>query len=93
LVFNPHAGRQTRSEGVSSAFEKPVPLGQSSIVNSPIALRRRHRFDLGDIPLGVWAYRWFNLPIERPKFANFDAWYKRLCERPAYQKHIMIPLT
>jgi glutathione S-transferase len=48
---------------------------------------------LGDIPLGVWAYRWFNLPIERPKFANFDAWYKRLCERPAYQKHIMIPLT
>ena len=50
-------------------------------------------FSLGDIPLGVWAYRWFNLPIERPKFANIEAWYKRLCERPPYQKHIMIPLT
>jgi glutathione S-transferase len=48
---------------------------------------------LGDIPLGVWAYRWFNLPIERPKLGNFDAWYKRLCERPPYQQHIMIPLT
>jgi glutathione S-transferase len=48
---------------------------------------------LGDIPLGVWAYRWFNLPIERPTFANLDAWYKRLCERPPYQKHIMIPVT
>jgi glutathione S-transferase len=48
---------------------------------------------LGDIPLGVWAYRWFNLPIERPKFANFDDWYQRLCERPPYQKHIMIPMT
>ena len=48
---------------------------------------------LGDIPLGVWAYRWFNLPIERPKFANIDGWYKRLCERPPYQKHIMIPVT
>ena len=48
---------------------------------------------LGDIPLGVWAYRWFNLPIERSKFANIDDWYQRLCERPPYQKHIMIPMT
>jgi hypothetical protein len=23
-------------------------------------------FTIGDIPLGVWAYRWFKLPIERP---------------------------
>jgi len=48
---------------------------------------------LGDIPLGVWAYRWFNLPIERPNLTRLDAWYKRLCERPPYQKHIMIPVT
>jgi glutathione S-transferase len=48
---------------------------------------------LGDIPLGVWAYRWYNLAIERPRFAQLDGWYKRLCERPAYQKHIMIPVT
>jgi glutathione S-transferase len=48
---------------------------------------------LGDIPLGVWAYRWFNLPVERPRFENVEAWYKRICERPAYRKHIMIPLT
>ena len=48
---------------------------------------------LGDIPLGVWAYRWYNLPIERPTVTRVDAWYKRLCERPPYQKHIMLPLT
>ena len=48
---------------------------------------------LGDIPLGVWAYRWYNLPVERPKFANLDGWYQRLCQRPPFQKHIMIPLT
>jgi glutathione S-transferase len=48
---------------------------------------------LGDIPLGVWAYRWYNLPVERPTFARVDAWYKRLCERTPYQKHIMIPMT
>lgn len=48
---------------------------------------------LGDIPLGVWAYRWFNLPVERPRFERVEAWYKRICERPPYRKHIMIPLT
>jgi len=48
---------------------------------------------LGDIPLGVWAHRWFNLPIERPNLTRIDAWYKRLCERPPYRKHIMIPVT
>ena len=48
---------------------------------------------LGDIPLGVWAYRWYNLAVERPRFAQVECWYKRLCDRPAYQKHIMIPVT
>jgi glutathione S-transferase len=50
-------------------------------------------FSIGDIPLGVWAYRWFGLPVERPPLANLHSWYQRLCERLPYQKHIMIPLT
>lgn len=50
-------------------------------------------FTIGDIPLGVWAYRWFNLPIERPKLEHVSAWYERLCQRKPYQTHIMIPLT
>jgi glutathione S-transferase len=50
-------------------------------------------FTIGDIPAGVWAYRWFNLPIEQPKFDHLNAWYKGLCQRPPYQKHIMIPMT
>jgi glutathione S-transferase len=50
-------------------------------------------FSIGDIPLGVWAYRWFNLPIERPKLVSLEEWYKRLCDRAPYQKHIMIPLS
>ncbi|MBI2359649.1 MAG: glutathione S-transferase family protein [Deltaproteobacteria bacterium] len=48
---------------------------------------------IGDIPLGVWAYRWFNLPVERPNLPRLSAWYGRLTERVAYQTHIMIPLT
>jgi glutathione S-transferase len=50
-------------------------------------------FTIGDIPLGVWAYRWFKLPIERPKLEHLSAWYERLCRRPSYQTHIMIPMT
>ncbi len=50
-------------------------------------------FSMGDIPLGVWAYRWFNLPIDRPRLHRVKQWYERLCERVPYQKHIMIPLT
>lgn len=50
-------------------------------------------FSLGDIPLGIWAYRWYNLPIERPDFKNIKSWYGRLCRREPYKSHIMIPVT
>jgi glutathione S-transferase len=48
---------------------------------------------IGDIPLGVWAYRWFNLSVDRPKMAHVEAWYEGLTRRPAYQKHVMIKLS
>ena len=50
-------------------------------------------FSVGDIPLGVAAFRWFNMPIERPPLAHLDRWYLRLCERSAYKQHCMLPLT
>ena len=48
---------------------------------------------IGDIPLGCFAYGWYNMPIERPPMKNLDAWYQRLAERPAFRKHVMLPLT
>ena len=51
------------------------------------------RFSMGDIPMGVAAYRWFKLPIERPDYRNLEHWYERLCKRPAFQEHCMLPLT
>lgn len=50
-------------------------------------------FSIGDIPVGINTYRFFALDIARPSLPNVEAWYKRLCERPAYQKWIMKPLT
>ena len=48
---------------------------------------------LGDIPMGVYIYTWFNLPIERPKFVHIAAWYERLRQRPGFAAQVAIPLT
>jgi glutathione S-transferase len=44
---------------------------------------------MGDIPLGSMMYKYYTLDIERPVLPNIEAWYARLCERPAYQSHAM----
>jgi glutathione S-transferase len=52
---------------------------------------------LCDIPWGVHANRWFGmnyLGLERPDLPAVRAWYDRLCQRPAYQQHIVAcPIT
>ncbi len=50
-------------------------------------------FGVGDIPLGCFAYAWFEMPIERPALPNLEAWYNRLKGRGAYQRTVMTPLT
>jgi len=50
-------------------------------------------FTMGDIPMGVAAYRWFEMPIERPSLPHLERWYKPICERPAFKQHCMTPLT
>lgn len=51
------------------------------------------RFTVADIPCGALAYRWMNLPIERPELPALAEWYARLCERPGYRRHVMIGLS
>jgi glutathione S-transferase len=50
-------------------------------------------FSMGDIPMGVSAFRWYNMNITRPTLKNLDAWYARLCVRPAFKEHAMLALT
>lgn len=56
-----------------------------------------HRFvagevlTMGDLPLGTLAYRYYYVEIDRPHFPHLRRWYHRLCDRPAYQQHVMIP--
>ena len=51
------------------------------------------KFGIGDIPVGCFAYAWFEMAIGRPHHPHLEAWYERLKERPAYQKTVMTPLT
>jgi glutathione S-transferase len=50
-------------------------------------------FGIGDIPMGVYAWTWFNLPIERPALPAFADWYARIRERPGFAEHVGIPLS
>lgn len=66
------------------------------IVDAQLAKNRYlggRRFTMGDIPMGVAAFRWFNLPIERPASKNLEAWYQRILQRPAFKEHCAAPLT
>ena len=50
-------------------------------------------FTMGDIPLGCEVQRWLRVPIERPAFPSVQAWFDRLCARPAFRKIVDQPLT
>ena len=81
-------------QAIQTALDKTVKAWQT--VDEQLAKHRflgGDEFSLGDIPLGVWAYRWFNLPIERPKQANLERWYDSLKQHEPYRTHIMIPVT
>jgi glutathione S-transferase len=49
------------------------------------------RLSLADIPVGASMYRYFGLPIRRPRVPHVEAWHARLRERAAYLTHVEIP--
>lgn len=48
---------------------------------------------LADITVGTTLYRYFEININKPIIKHVDAWYQRLRDRPAYEKHVMIPFS
>jgi len=50
-------------------------------------------FTMGDVPLGAFLYRWNALDVNRPRLPKVEAYYRRLQQRPAYKKHVMLPLS
>ena len=50
-------------------------------------------FSFGDIPVGVMAYRWFNLDIQRAALPSLEHWYRGLTARQAYEDNVMMTIT
>ena len=73
----------------AKAFGSALQIAERQLDNGPFLAG--DQLTMGDIPLGAYLYRYFNLDIDRPSLPNVEAWYARLCERPAFRKHVMIP--
>jgi glutathione S-transferase len=51
-------------------------------------------FCMGDIPMGVFMYRFRALVPDRPALPNLERWYAALETRPAFRTHVTeIPIT
>jgi glutathione S-transferase len=48
---------------------------------------------LADIALGIYAYRWLKLPIERRPMPHLQRWHDALATRPGFSKYVALPLT
>jgi glutathione S-transferase len=46
-------------------------------------------FSMGDIPVGVFSYRFHTLVTDRPPLPNFERWYAAIAARPAFHEHIL----
>jgi glutathione S-transferase len=42
------------------------------------------QFSLADIPIGLSIHRWRSMPVDRPRLANVDRYYERLCKRAGF---------
>lgn len=48
-------------------------------------------FTIGDIPVGIYAYRWYAFEdIERKPLPNLERWYDALTKRPGFREHVMV---
>ena len=79
---------------IAAATRAIVPVWQ--LLDEHLSRRRfvgGPELTMGDMPLGCAVWRYRNLPIERPSLANLERWCARLEERPAYRRHVMLPVT
>ena len=51
------------------------------------------QFSMGDIAFGPLVYLVNNVAFDRPKLANFDAWYARISTRAAFRKVVAVPVS
>lgn len=91
LVFRtPVANRDAkRIAAVNAAANKSYQILDSHLAHREFLVG--DRFTAADIPAGMTLYRYFEMKeIDLLDLPNLRRWYAALCERPAYQTHVML---
>lgn len=92
LIRTPPEKRDANAieEGKKKTFAL-LPILEQTLARQPYVAGRE--FTMGDIPIGCEVQRYMRVPIERPPFPAVQAWFERLRQRPAFVKHVDLPLT
>jgi glutathione S-transferase len=86
----PEAQRNPRAvDAALRACERHFQLLDAQLESSDFLLGKE--LTLADIPTGACLYRYFEMGLPVPHPPRVEAWYLRLCARPAYRAGIMIP--
>lgn len=72
-----------------ATFEKNLDILEGQLGSAPWILGED--FTLADIETGVALYRYFTIPLDRRDRPVLAGYYDRLCARPAYAAHVMVP--
>ena len=79
------------------AAAKTASIDAAKILDAALARNvylAGNSFSMGDIPMGVFIYRFRALLPDRPSLPNLERWYAAIEERSAFQKHVSsVPLT
>lgn len=89
LIGVPEAKRDMA--GVKTAADKMANLARmidSRLADGPYLGGQKISF--ADTVFGTLLFRYFTLDFERADAPNLEAYYRRLCERPAYAEHVMV---
>jgi glutathione S-transferase len=74
-----------------NATEHNLGMVDAALANSAYIAGKA--FTMGDIPIGIYAYRWYAFDgIERKSLPNLERWYSALKERPAFREFVMVGL-
>jgi glutathione S-transferase len=67
-----------------------------AMLDARLATRRflcGEAFTLADIALGIYAYRWLALDLEKPATPNLRRWHDEIATRAGFSKYVALPLV
>ena len=92
LIRTPPEQRDQAAIATSQAkTTEAMKIFDAALAKAPYAAGAA--FSMGDIPVGIMAYRFRQLVPQRPKLEHFERWYAAIAARAAFKEHVSsIPL-